>query len=142
MPVTTKVFLEKEENNKESILEQAINSHAKEIKNDDTELVISDLECPIDEETASKVENNNKHCKNSLSFNLPTKSFIQITNNLLIKSHAKQDNATSDYLLALNQCETQEEETDKVDNKSENGNEKHRRFPSVYNFVNYSLRIM
>lgn len=135
VPLTTKVFQEKEEPVKESILEQAINSHPKDIRNDDTELVISDLDCPIEEDQTHKKENtitNTKHVKNSLSFNLPSKSFIQITNNLLIKSHAKQDNATSDYLLALNQYQTQEEDPSESDNKSENINEKHKRFPSVY----------
>jgi hypothetical protein len=135
VPSSNKVFKEKEENLKESILEQAINSQPKEVKNDDTELVISDLDCPIEEDLGDKIDQtNNKHVKNSLSMNLPGKSFIQITNNLLIKSHAKQDNATSDYLLALNQCATQQEEDpDKNDSKSE-ANEKHKRFPSVNSF--------
>ncbi len=132
VPCTTKVFQEKEEHIKESILEQAINCNPKEIRNDDTELVISDLDCPIEEDPRPKVETTNKHTKNSLSLNLPSKSFIQITNNLLIKSHAKQDNATSDYLLALNQYQTQEEEQDESDSKSENHVERHKRFPSVY----------
>ena len=132
VPSSTKVFKEKEEIAKESMLEQAINSNAKEIKNDDTELVISDLDCPIEEEVSQNKESNNGHVKNSLSMNLPSsKSFIQITNNLLIKSHARENNATSDYLLALNQCETQEEEIEKPDNKSETSNEKHKRLPSV-----------
>lgn len=132
VPFTNKVFQEKEENIKVSILEQAINSNPKEIRNDDTELVISDLDCPIEENPYPNIETTNKHTKNSLSLNLPSKSFIQITNNLLIKSHAKQDNATSDYLLALNQYQTQGDDQDESDSKSENHVERHRRFPSVY----------
>ena len=134
VPSSTKVFIEKEENQKESI-EPTINN-IKDIKNDDTQLVISDLDCPIEEDNNPKIET--KHCKNSLSMNLPSsKSFIQITNNLLIKSHLRQDNATSDYLLALNQCESQEENTDKLDDKSDLSYEKHRRFPSVSIIVIY-----
>ena len=128
----TKIFLEKEENLQSSILEQAMLSTAKEInKNDDTELVISDLDCPLEEEL---IKTQNRHSKNSLSLNLPSKSFIHLTNNLLMKSHAKPDNQTPDYLLALNQCETEDMST-KEEIKNEFMKDKHLRFPSVNVFI-------
>lgn len=123
-----KIFLEKEENSKELILEPDNKSITKEInKNEETELVISDLDCPLDEEIP---KSNNRHSKNSLSLNLPSKSFIHLTNNLLTKCHAKPENATPDYLLALNQCET-EETSSKDERNIEIRSDNHKRFPSV-----------
>ena len=138
VPCSTKVFIEKEEDLKETISEQIV-SNNKEVKNDDAQLVISDLDCPIEEEKNNNIDS--YHTKNTLSINLPSsKSFIQITNNLLLKSHAIQDNATSDYLLALNQCESQEENSDKIDNKSDGCYQLHKRLPSVMKLLNISLK--
>ena len=136
VPFCAKVFLEIEENQKESILE-SINNNIKDLKND-IELVISDLDCPIEEDNTKKTDTIDD--KINISKNKPSlKSFVPLTNNLLLKSHARQDNATCDYLLALKQCETKDENMNKSENISEIDNQTHKRLPSVIIFLKKSL---
>ena len=134
VPNSTKVFIEKEESSFESLIGPGI---TKNLKNDDTEVNISYIECPIEEDIRKTVDT--RHYKNSLSMNLPSSnSFIQITNNLYKKSHAKLDNNTSDYLLAINLCK--EENTDELEKRLEVTEKIHKRFPSVSILFIFSLK--
>jgi hypothetical protein len=92
---------------------EAYNSYSKKTEQlesidsnpNDAEVIVSDLDCSYEE---SEIKVNHKR----------QKSFVEIKNNLTVKSTIKEDNATPSYLMALYNClgvnpENLEEDTHK-----------------------------
>ena len=100
-------------------------------------LMVSDLECSIEQEENFSISNSNK-------------SFIPLSNNLVIKSALREDNHTESYILALgleNKEKDDKEENsileiekgisdslEKIEKTAKKEN-KHVRLPSVNNFL-------